>query len=246
MAKYNLKDTCFLIYARIDSKDRLINLKLVIKHIITHFDTSIMLWEIDNKPRIPKEIRRLPSLDYTFIEDNDLIFHTTRYRNKMVSQCATLYFFICDSDVITSPKALLECTKQLRSTKKQMLVYPYDGKFFNVPRSVRKTYEKFNEYDFLKRKESKFKLWFQYSVGGVFGGRAHDFEEFGPDNENIYGWGPDDKERYYRLKKQGFFIKRSNSPLYHLHHDRNTNSWHASNEVRKKNELEYLKVFQNE
>jgi len=40
---YNLKDTTFLIYVRIDSVDRLLNLELVLKHISLYFQASIYL-----------------------------------------------------------------------------------------------------------------------------------------------------------------------------------------------------------
>ncbi len=245
MMKQDLKDTSFLIYVRIDSEDRRTNLGLVIRHLQKYFDTSILLWEIDDVPKIDQKIRKSTDLHYRFLKDSDPVLHTTKYRNAMVRQCNTPYFFICDTDVIAAPEALWQCVVHLRDIRNKTLVYPYNGSFYNIPKSIRKLYLKSEEYDFLKAREDKFHLWFRYSTGGIFGGRRKDFEKSGPDNVDIYGWGPDDKERYYRLKKQGFAIERSSTPLYHLYHDRKANSWHADKETKIRNEQEYLKLFQN-
>lgn len=242
---HDLKDVAFLIYCRIDSEDRQRNLGLVIGHIQKYFDTNIMLWEMDTVPKIPQRIKRLAGLSYLFIKDDDPILHTTKYRNAMVRQCDVPYFFVCDTDVIAAPEALIKCTEHLRTTSERTIVFPFNGDCLDVPKIIKDQYVKNQQYSFLKNEQSHFRLWFKYVVGGIYGGRIMDFRESGPDNENIYGWGPDDKERYYRLKREGFVIVRADTPLYHLYHDRKTNSWHVNRETRTKNEQEYMKLFQN-
>jgi len=239
-----LKDTAFLIYVRIDSEDRLLNLELVLKHISFYFKTFIYLLEVDASPKISKELVHKYEVEYEFIKDVNQIFHTTKYRNHLVKMCKTRFFFICDTDVIVSPEAILKCRDYLqRSSNKNKLVYPYNGEFFNVYRKYRDLYSEIGDYKFLIKNEENYLLWFKYSIGGVFGGFTEVFKRESIDNENIFGWGPDDKERYYRFKRKGFEIMRADEPLYHLHHERLVNSVPVNIKLKKRNQQEYLKVF---
>ncbi|OED41734.1 hypothetical protein AB832_03250, partial [Flavobacteriaceae bacterium (ex Bugula neritina AB1)] len=185
MIKQDLRDTSFLLYTRIDSQDRLTNLQLIIRHIQKYFNTFIIIWEMDIESKIPNKIKNSKDLNYYFLEDSNPILYTTKYRNSMVSQCETSYFFICDTDVIATPQVLVQCVEFLRKVNKKTLVYPYNGDFYNVPKDIIEIYSKTGDYQFLRDNEKMYKLWFQYSTGGIFGGRARDFQECGPDNENI-------------------------------------------------------------
>lgn len=243
MKPYNLSNTTFLFYVRIDSQDRIDNLKLVLNHIGRYFKTNIILIEASSDRLLTKGFIKSHNVQYHYINDMDEVFHTTKYRNLLIKLCESPYFFICDADVLVNPSAIIDCVESMSGSSTPILVYPYNGNFFDVPSEHRKTYEKEENYTELEQCESSFNLWFKYSLGGIFGGRTMDFDDVPLDNENIYGWGPDDKERYYRLKKIGFNVYRANYPLYHLFHTRNLNSKPANSEWAKKNELEYLKVF---
>ncbi len=238
------KEVTFLIYVRIESDDRLYNLSLLLKHINKYFATNISVLEVDDYPKIPLSIKEEFNIDYEFIKDENQTFHTTKYRNYLVKKCNTPFFFICDTDVIPNPKAIIESVDNLSNhPNEKILVYPYNGDFFNVPKTLRDEYALTCKYDFLEKRETEFSLWFKYSTGGVFGGVTAAFKNFDIDNETIFGWGPDDKERYYRLKGKGFSIKRANYPLYHLYHDRNDNSKPKNISIKHKNKEEYLKCF---
>lgn len=242
--RQTLKDTTFLIYIRIDSEDRLLNLELVLKHISFYFKTSIYLLEVDTAPKTPKELINKYEVQYEFLKDLNEIFHTTKYRNYLVKKCNSKIFFICDTDVIVSPVAILNCRDYLQSSSnKKKVVYPFNGDFFNVSSEYRDMYSEIGDYDFLVKNKEHHLLWFKYSMGGIFGGFTEVFKRQPIDNENIFGWGPDDKERYYRFKKKGFEIMRAGEPLYHLHHERLINSVPVNTKLKDENQQEYLKIF---
>lgn len=106
--RYDLKDTTFLIYLRIDSFDRLLNLNIAIGHIVKHFNTNIHLLEVDYSKNIKNQIINRESLTYVFAKNRDLIVHNTKYRNLMIRPCETPYFYEGDIDFITAPEFLLK------------------------------------------------------------------------------------------------------------------------------------------
>ena len=62
------------------------------------------------------------------------------------------------------------------------------------------------------------------------------------ENENFYGWGPEDIERVKRWEILGYRIKRIEGSLFHLHHPRLKNSWYASNILELKNKQELINI----
>ena len=50
MKRYNLKDTTFVIPFKLDSGDRVENIKLIVSYIFRNFDTNILIAEEGNKP----------------------------------------------------------------------------------------------------------------------------------------------------------------------------------------------------
>ena len=46
----------------------------------------------------------------------------------------------------------------------------------------------------------------------------------GMENIDFYGWGPEDYERYLRWKKLGLKMSRVDGPLFHLSHERGSDS----------------------
>lgn len=53
------------------------------------------------------------------------------------------------------------------------------------------------------------------------------------ENENFYGWGPEDWERIERWKNLGYRIKTIDGVLFHLIHPRDMNGKHNSEGQRK-------------
>ena len=81
-----------------------------------------------------------------------------------------------------------------------------------------------------------------YSVGGAFLVNKYMYLNAGGGNENFYGWGPEDLERFRRIKILGLPVYRATGCLFHLHHPRNENSGFATPELEVSNRKEFLKI----
>jgi predicted glycosyltransferase involved in capsule biosynthesis len=62
------------------------------------------------------------------------------------------------------------------------------------------------------------------AVGGAFFVNRSKYIEAGLENENFYGWGLEDGERFVRWNKLGYKVQRVNGVLFHLSHERGLNS----------------------
>jgi hypothetical protein len=58
------------------------------------------------------------------------------------------------------------------------------------------------------------------SVGGAFIVNKQRYLKGGGENENFYGWGPEDAERLKRMEILEEPTQRIEGPLFHLHHPR--------------------------
>jgi predicted glycosyltransferase involved in capsule biosynthesis len=64
----------------------------------------------------------------------------------------------------------------------------------------------------------------------------------GMDNEHFTSWGPEDIERPKRLGNLGFKVRRVNGPLFHLPHERKSNSGYRDDDQYVNFMEEYFKV----
>ena len=60
-------------------------------------------------------------------------------------------------------------------------------------------------------------------VGGGFIANKEKYFSAGKENENFYGWGPEDGERFVRWHRNNYTIHRSKGPMFHLYHPRDNN-----------------------
>ena len=70
----------------------------------------------------------------------------------------------------------------------------------------------------------------------------HKYLKAGGENENFYGWGPEDAERFKRMEILEGAVERVDGPLFHLHHPRGINSTFGNDERDKKNLFEFIKI----
>ena len=78
--------------------------------------------------------------------------------------------------------------------------------------------------------------------GGAFLANRNSYIVSGMENENFYGWGPEDFERYSRWKNLGYKISRVKGNLYHLTHSRGTNSTYRSQQQIMETNKEYMRT----
>lgn len=222
--KINIPELTFLIAIRIDSIERLENLILSVGFLQKYFSTNIYILEAAsfNSGIVQKYFNR--SVKYEFIEDCDPIFHRTKYFNHMIASCPTEYIALWDADIIVNKSAILEGLDLLRN-KQYDVVYPYDTNFYEVPTILRNIFARNKNILFLEKSLSKMKKLYDCPmVGGGVMINKEKFIEAGMENENYYGWGNDDWDRYYRFIQLNYSISHTNNVLFHLTHPRACNS----------------------
>jgi hypothetical protein len=215
----------------------------VIRYILKYFDTNIHVLEACYRTNdflqllLPKEVK------YTFWDDDDPIFHRTKYINIMVERSITKFIGVVDSDVIIPHKQIDDTIEKLRSDRYDM-VYPYDGNFKEASQLIRKVFLHHHDEDYLFSNTDKMSdlYGFQTHVGGAFFVNKNKYIQAGMENEKYYGWGPEDFERNVRWQKHGFNIYRSDGSIIHLTHPRDHNG-HFHSDIQEKylnNELDKL------
>ncbi|UGU15234.1 hypothetical protein LS482_16295 [Sinomicrobium kalidii] len=235
-----LKDITFFIPIKIDTVNRLENLLAVTEFLLKYFDTNINVWEYgcwNNNilsKLLPKEVT------YRFVEDYDPIFHRTRYINDMIKRCNTPYISLWDTDIIVSPRQVVEAVDLLKKGEADF-VTPYKDKFLDTSFIIRELYLKVRDIDVLEKNIGKMnELYNPDPVGGVFFAGTDAYVSSGMENENFYGWGREDGERVNRWRILGYKHKHVLGPLFHLSHERGENSrFHSPSQ----NDIKYSELL---
>ena len=238
--KTDLTDLTFIFLVRLDSIQRLENIKIVTDSLLKNFDTTVYVLEADSynngflKKNLNKKIR------YQFIEDRDPVLYKTKYYNYMVSKVFTKYFSIWDTDTVVDKNAICDSMKHLR--EEADVAYPYGGFFYEVPEAIKKYYFKHQDIRILKRHFGKMNLLYEKVLfGGAVIMRKDKYLQAGGDNEEIYGWGNDDFTRHARFMANKFNIYRTKEKLFHLCHPRGINSQFRSSFSKKISDRELSK-----
>jgi predicted glycosyltransferase involved in capsule biosynthesis len=238
-------DLTFLIPFRQDSIDRLENICLITEYLLETFDTNIEVLEC--APYCNGVLKKVlnKKVKCSFLEDNDPVFFRTKYINNLVRGSKTHFLSIWDVDVIAPVEQMVKAVELLRSGKAHF-VYPYEKKFLDTSFILRKLYIQTRSIEFLEQNQKKMKEMFPPNpVGGGFLVNTQAYIEAGIENEDFYGWGLEDGERYYRWKNMGYNVERIPGPMFHLTHQRGLNSnFHNRNQVFIK-KREILKVRRN-
>lgn len=230
--KINLLEMSFLIPVRIDSVVRLENLLESIKCILRKFRTNIYVLEAASynngllEKLLPKEVC------YFFVEDRDPIFYRTHYINSLICKTATKYIGIWDSDIIIDFTQIVKAYEALQSNYR--IAFPYDGRFYETTSVFRELYIIQGDIKLLQDNLSRMLLPYGHLAnGGAVFINKDAYIKAGMENENFYGWAPEDVERKERLEALGYDIFRSQGPLFHLSHPRDINGKYRSNEQKK-------------
>lgn len=231
MKKDKLKQITFMIPVRLDSIVRLENLLMSVNYLYCHLNTNIIILQASKYDNglVSKLLAR--KAECHFIEDYDIVFYRTKYLNYMAHIAQTPYLAIWDADVIIPKNQLIDAVKELE--KGTDIVYPYDGHFYDTSSIIRELYLKHQDIRILQR--NKIKMFMRYGdqmVGGVILVNRESYISSGMENLNFYGWGPEDGERNLRWKALGLKITRIEGCLFHLTHDRGTNSKFRSEDQR--------------
>jgi len=235
--KTDLKDTTFIMPVRLDSIARLENLILAVNCIQKYFDTNIFVLEA--APYCNGIIScALQNVSYLFVEDKDPVFYKTHYLNRMAKEVKTNILAIWDVDVILEPNQILDSVQNLREGNCDV-AYPFNGDYFDVSDIFRGHYFVNQDIEFLKKNKDKMDTLYKVdgvigAVGGAIFIKTESYLNSGMDNEDFYGWGLEDGERYYRWLELDYKIYRNKDCLFHLSHPRDSNGkFRSINHVRK-------------
>ena len=230
-----------VIPVRVDSYERKENLDMVLLSLLEMTEASIIILEADMEKRYFFDEWK-ERVKFIFIHDKNIVFHRTHYLNKLIQMSGTDIVGVWDADVILHPSQIKEGTTVVKNGT--TLCYPYDGRFLFLDieqsNNVRNNILSFS-YD--KNKESMtVPVWGRPSVGGVFIINKQRYLQAGGENENIYGWGPEDVERVKRMEILEEPVERVSGPLFHLYHPRGINSTFGHDERDRNNLKELIKV----
>jgi predicted glycosyltransferase involved in capsule biosynthesis len=237
--KIDFTDLTFLIPIRIDSENRKLNLEVLIKVLTRDFDTTIIILEAGYESRF-LVTENIKNIKYHFEKDDDPIYHKTKYVNQLIRLANTPFVAVWDADAIGIPAQIIDALDALRGNR-AIMAYPFDGRFYALDATFSQLFYKTMKYDLLLDNIFKLNLMHgYYSPGGAYLVNKTKYLEAGGENENFYGWGPEDAERIKRMEVLGLNIYYAKGVLFHLWHPRN--GWFASKETEVRNRGEFLKT----
>lgn len=225
----------FCIPVKIDTPDRERNLTYLLTHLRNNNFNDIIICEIDSETKLDN-IRKKFNFEYTFIQiAKDDCNHKCRAINHMLKLVKTENVCIQDVDCLIPLKQLENSAAALKNCD---FVFPYDGRFYNVPPNA------INENIFIELTEDFTKhcaLYHPQSVGGAVMFNKEYLKSIGNYNENFKSWGFEDNEIIVRAIKLGAKGMRVQGPIFHLDHARLADS-SPQNNYYKQNEKEYHRI----
>lgn len=231
--KTELRDVTFILPIRIDSITRLENILVVIDFLYKYFKTEIIVLESSSYNNMILKKMLNKNVRYFFVEDKDSVFYRTKYLNFMTEKVNTPFLGIWDTDIIIDKNQILDSILQLRNDNAD-IAYPYDGKYLDTSSTIREYFIQKKQISLFKKNQSKMSLLYgEIMFGGAIFVNVERYRYSGLENENFYGWGPEDAERYYRWKSLGYRIYRSKGNLYHLTHHRDINGKYRSEQLAR-------------
>lgn len=239
--KSDLSDFTFLLPVRIDSKERAQNVNTVINYLSGNFETSFIVVEGDTEKKF-EENGQLSPIKYEFHQDNNVFFHKTRYINHLISLAETKYVAVWDTDVITAPAQIINSCSIIRDREAGMCI-PYDGRVFVCDNSLSTVFRSKPDIAILEKLTTSLPFMYGYhSTGGAFMVNKEEYLAAGGENENFYGWGPEDVDRVKRMEVMGIPVHFAGGPMFHLWHPRGITSRYADKNTEKLNRKEFIKT----
>lgn len=234
-------ETTFVIPIRVDSEERERNLDILLESLAFMEKVHILVAEGDDKRRYYLK-KDYPNVKYYFYEDPDPVFYRTKYLNRLLEMAETEIVGIWDTDVVIPERQIREAIEAVHNGG-IVMSFPFDGRFCMLSPEWTDIYLNSRTISSLEEAVQTWSMPYgEYSVGGAFLVNRKIYLECGGENENFYGWGPEDAERVKRMEILGMPVFRSEGPLFHLFHPRNPNSGFATKELEYRNRKEYLKV----
>ena len=227
----------FLIPVKLESEDRVRNLKTVLTYLLTKFDAKIQVQEHDVENKFTKLVMPyinerfgpiIHRLEYTFDQQTEPYFHKTKVLNDMLLRSDTEVVCNYDTDVLLPENSYHQAYNAIVNGDCDA-VYPYGCGVYQV--AVGYNQDVFSE--FIKSNMDVTSLHPNSSLSNSTIGwcqfvRRENYINSFMMNENFHAWGPEDSEFYYRLSILGNRVGRVNDYVYHLEHSRTNDSWFSN------------------
>jgi hypothetical protein len=235
--RQNLHNVTFVIPVRIDSEERRANLETLLNVFTRDFHTYIIVLEAGKNQCFNVESN---NLTYHFVYDESPVFHRTKYINQLFRLATTPIVAVWDTDAIAIPAQVLDAAEQITQNK-AVMAFPYDGRFYGTNQVLSNLFRQTLRYDVFTQNVALMDLMHgYYSCGGAFLVNKEKYLEAGGENENFYGWGPEDAERVRRMEIFKLPVYYAQGLLFHLWHPRK--GWFDSLETEKQNRKEFIKT----
>lgn len=221
---------------RIDSDERMSNLKAVLRHVCG-LGCRVILLEADAQSAFNDKNEIPQCIKHKFVADNSPVFHRTKYINALLNETNTEIVAVWDADILVSYHQVYEAVENILCGC--TIAYPYNGEY--VMLSEVESDAARRNFDIENLKSLKLHSVFgRPFCGGVFLVHRQRYLQCGGENEHFTGWGPEDAERLRRVGILGHSVKwTEEGQAYHLNHSRGKNSDFYSEEdaIRLRKEL---------
>lgn len=227
----------FLIPVKLESPDRVRNLKTVLTYLLSKFDAKIQVQEHDRENRFTKMVMPYINdrfgpithrLTYTFDEQKEPYFHKTKVLNDMLLRSDTEVVCNYDTDVLLPEHSYYDAYNAIMS-KEWDAIYPYGcGVYQKAITYSAQTFSEFIGGDMDVAALESHATLSNSTIGWCQFIRRENYINSFMMNENFHAWGPEDSELYYRLKILGNRVGRVDDYVYHLEHSRTNDSWFSN------------------
>lgn len=254
MSRTGFSTLAAVIGVRIDTDDRLRNLRIVLDYLLTDFPgLQVVVVEHAEQPAAAEMVRRFPEVSYHYLRGQGC-FHKSLVLNFGASVATRPHLLFYDSDVLVNPRSVALALGWVAGGEADF-VYPYNGVMLQIRSERVETLQA--RADFVQDLEvceldqrPTTVSWLEYlygerdfpSTGGALLADRVAYFEVGGFNENILSYSCEDVEfsvRASRLKPGRVrYLERAN--CYHLEHRRGQDSRY--NGFHQVNKAEWRRV----
>lgn len=244
MNKIHLEELTIMMSTRIDSPDRLANVRASLGYYRKHTDAGLMIIESDQVSNLGEIMHtEFPEVEYIFVEDYNPMLHRTHLMNEEFRRIQTRNAANIDVDVIV-PIEQLSAANDAVLSGKYVMALPYDGRVVQSPTTFSDIFRHTLDIHSLTEIDGYQQLMFGFaSLGGAYVVDVARYRELGWENEHFLCWGPEDMERFHRLDILGHRPLQVLGKCYHLPHARGINSGDAVPELVMSTKKEYHRVL---
>lgn len=250
MSKLDFSCASFLIPVRLETKERIENLRMIKKFYKKNIEyCEFCFIESDSEPKMKKEGLLSDDDKYMFWKYSGPFCRGQSF-NRVYKLSNRDFYICCDTDAIVDPESIDDAFATMRNNENIGIMYPYNGRFMCTTMEYKYFALKDNEITIKKLQSdllspSKQVCVHPESLGGCYIIEKNMFKKINGFNPNFVGWGYEDNELAIRTRKLGYEIERiqyAESCLWHLFHDCKKTAPKMEQPKIKENEAIYKEV----